>query len=128
MFEEVIISSVKQIPRKQTSPTIYRLHTAEGLWLSMLIKIKANSEKIVFLFNGAYNPNLSTTPNFMRWSWAEKAHISYIIVDDPLVSCVNKTNIGWYIGTKHFDLQSLINQVVQEVCKNCRIKKINTAR
>ena len=115
MFNTVTVDRHELIPTSQDSPTVYRLTTTEGMDISILMKLNTNPEKLVVLFNGAYNKAQSPVPNFMRWSWAERAGFSYIVVDDPIVSKGSDTNIGWYIGIKDFDLQEFVYNLVKDI-------------
>jgi hypothetical protein len=124
-FEKVKINSFDSIPVEQDSPIIYVLRPYNKLNLSILARIQPNPIYLVVLFNAATTCNRSTEPTFMRWSWAEKADLSYIIIDDPIVSSSESTNIAWYIGLNEFDLQGYICNLINNILIKTNLNPCN---
>jgi hypothetical protein len=115
------VNSLDEIPIHQDSPTIYRVKLLDDIKFSLLTKIQPKADFLLVLFNAAQKSKSERNPTFMRWSWAEKANFSYIVIDDPFASSFTSTNIGWYIGLKDFDLQKYICSFAESVIKRIGI-------
>jgi len=86
-----------------------------------LYYITNNTDNVVVLFNGALSGKPSSRPTFMRWSWAYENNVSFISFDDPVVSCTQLTNLGWYVGTENYDIQEYINNIIVHLTKTLNI-------
>lgn len=119
-FQTTEVDSIYNISTSQEEPVIYKLKINDSLSLSGLYRINKKTDKLVILFNGAINGELTDRPNFMRWSWAYENNLSFVCFDDPIVSCTRSTNLGWYIGSSECDLQEYIHMItshlVQSLC------------
>lgn len=120
-FKTIEVSNISEIPSIHTEPTIYKFKIDDNLSLSGLFSIKPNPENIIIFFNGAIRGELSSSPYFMRWSWAYEQKLSFICFDDPVVSCTQLTNIGWYVGTAQHDLQHYINLIISNIISSLNI-------
>lgn len=114
-FDCFDIDSVNEIVFPQEKPTMYRLKISDKITLSGLYYIKKDTSKIVVLFNGALSGKTSARPTFMRWSWAYDNDLSFISFDDPVVSCTQLTNLGWYVGTSEHDIQEHIHIIIKHL-------------
>lgn len=124
-FKTIEIDSTHEILLSQEEPIIYKLKIDERLSLSGLYQINDNTDKIIVFFNGAINGDLNNNPTFMRWSWANDNNLSFICFDDPIVSCTQLTNLGWYIGTSNYDLQQFINNILEHIIKSLKLSPEN---
>lgn len=120
-FETIEVNDINEIPSLQHEPTIYKFRIDNTLSLSGLFSIKPNPSNIFIFFNGAIRGELSPKPHFMRWSWAYEKKLSFICFDDPIVSCTQLTNIGWYVGTEKHDLQHYINLIISTLITSLNI-------
>lgn len=116
-FKTIQINSVSEISISQEEPTVYKLKIDDILSLSGLYGIKNDTDRVIIFFNGAVNGDLDSDPIFMRWSWAFENNLSFICFDDPIVSCTQLTNLGWYIGNSKHDIQDYINSILQHIIK-----------
>ncbi len=114
-FDCFDIYSINEISFPQDKPTVYRLKISDKITLSGLYYLKKDTSKIVVLFNGALSGKASARPTFMRWSWAYESDLSFISFDDPIVSCTQLTNLGWYVGTHDLDIQEYINIIIKHL-------------
>lgn len=124
-FKTIEIDSTHEILLSQEEPIIYKLKIDEILSLSDLYRVHNNTDKIIVFFNGAINGDLNNDPTFMRWSWANENNLSFICFDDPIVSCTQQTNLGWYIGTSNHDIQEFINDILEHIIKSLKISPKN---
>lgn len=89
--------------------------------MSILARIIPDQSFLLVLFNGAIAGQYKNAPKFSRWSWAEKAGFSFIAIDDPVVSQIGQTNLGWYIGTESFDVQDSISDIIESITSKLNI-------
>ncbi|MGN5044468.1 alpha/beta hydrolase family protein [Aeromonas sp. 3P] len=121
-FQTTEVDSILHIPTSQEEPVIYKLKINDSLYLSGLYRVNKETDKLVVFFNGAINGDLTDRPNFMRWSWAYENNLSFVCFDDPIVSCTQSTNLGWYIGSSECDIQEYIYMITNHLVKSLCIE------
>jgi hypothetical protein len=79
----------------------------EGVNYDFFVRLKSNSNKLIFFGNGAYDSEKMSLPVFQRYSWVTDIEDSVIIYNDPTLY-LGKMNLGWGQGTaERFYLKEL---------------------
>lgn len=88
----------------------------DGIDFYIKLAIKNEYKPLVIFSNGAYDPNKSTPPIFMRNSWYKEYEFSSIFIDDRTVHD-HALRIGWGVGNadRHFLVDYY--EIVSKICE-----------
>ncbi|HLR67017.1 MAG TPA: prolyl oligopeptidase family serine peptidase [Virgibacillus sp.] len=114
-FEELNIEVVKE-----ANSGILKV-IKEGLDFYFKLNLKLETKNAVVFSNGAFDPNLSKPPVFMRYSWAEDYNATCICIDDRTIHGKN-IRLGWGIGTpeRHYllDISAIVMKLLSVIQVN----------
>ncbi|MGN7178116.1 glycosyl transferase family 2 [Cytobacillus sp. SAFR-174] len=86
-----------------------------GVLFEFLIRIR-NSEKLLILGSGSFDPTRMKPPVFQRHAWIDDFKESLIYYNDPTLYLWDKLTIGWGNGTadRHYlkDVSVLLNKMI----------------
>jgi len=78
-----------------------------------ILNIKANSDKLVILLNGAVDRNRSDGPVFQRSSWVSDIPANVLNIADPTVNETNRLSIGWGQSVRGVALDDMSSMAIQ---------------
>lgn len=88
------------------------------------LNLKENNDKLIVFSNGAYDPNKSKPPIFMRSKWYEDFNANCLYIDDRTVHN-NKLRIGWGVGSADRHYLKDYAYIAQKVATQLNIQPEN---
>ena len=96
----------------------------DNMPFEFLINLKEESEKLIILGSGAYNPDKMSPPIFHRYSWKDEFDCSTIYYNDPTLY-LGKMNLGWGYGTSEEHYIETIGIILKEITEKLHFKNEN---
>lgn len=92
--------------------------TMEGVPFEFLINRKNDSDNLLVLGSGAYNPEKQKPPIFQRYTWMDDFQESVIFYNDPTLY-LGEMNLGWGYGTheRHYleELSLILSKIITKL-------------
>lgn len=109
---------------KEASPDVLKV-VKDNIDFYFMIKLKENNNNAVVFSNGAYDPQKSEPPIFMRSRFADSYNANCIFIDDVTIHNTN-LRIGWGIGTPEKHYLKEYSEIVKSILKLLKIEEENT--
>lgn len=106
-----------------TGPKLFSL---ENVNLPCLYFKKIKQVKhLTILLSGFVNREKQSIPVFNRWSWSNKFPGDVICIADPTLELDENIFIGWYVGSKNYDLSLEITELIKNIAEAKKIPYSN---
>lgn len=109
---------------KEASPDVLKV-VKDNIDFYFMIKLKENNNNAVIFSNGAYDPQKSDPPIFMRSRFADSYNANCIFIDDVTIHNTS-LRIGWGIGRpdKHYLVE--YSEIVKTILNLLNVDDENT--
>jgi len=116
-FED--LKTVELVPGRSTL-TVH----LNGVKYEFIVNIKNDSDKLLVIGSGAYDPKKHKPPIFHRHTWASDFEESTIFYNDPTLY-VGDINIGWGYGTSDRHYIQELSSIISLLAKNLQVETDN---
>ena len=106
-----------------SQPSIYTI--GAGPLVLPLALDPAPGDVLTVLFHGALDRARMRAPLFSRWRFQRQMNAGPTLAfADPTLDLARTMRLGWYLGTEHVDVTSLMAQVVGKVARDLGARRV----
>lgn len=119
-FSQVVFESINDVTLSKEQISDFSV-IEHDIRLDCRLNTKIQNDYLIVAPNGAVDREKLNLPVFARWNYHSIFSSTILSISDPVLLLDDSLRIGWFAGTKSFDVADFTSKVVVEVAKQLGI-------